>query len=179
MPHALLEQVALLALAAHACAPPPPPPPDTPVVPVEIADVEASEGAGGAELPAVVEAPPDKPPPPIGWRDDVEPAIDAARRAMRPALLYIRADWAVAAIELDRELWSDPEVRRAMRGVEAIRIDVTSNDATAQAHMRRWFADGVPMLIVLDRAGHEQRRFRGRPEAAELVAALDALNPRR
>ncbi|HXH01495.1 MAG TPA: thioredoxin family protein, partial [Xanthomonadaceae bacterium] len=90
---------------------------------------------------------------------DLDRALATATAAGRPLLLDFYADWCVSCKEMERYTFTDPAVQRAMDGFVLLKADVTANDATDQALMRRLGIIGPPATLVF-RDGRERRALR-------------------
>ena len=150
-----------------ACAAPAPPP-----AVVEI-------GRQGAPPPAITSAvtastePPQPIAPPIAWESSARDAEARARHARRPLLVWARAEWAVAAVRMERGTWADPRVARAARGFVALRLDLTDADsADAELTAQRFGITTMPMTMVIDAQGRTVRAIAGFAEPSAILAAL-------
>jgi thiol:disulfide interchange protein DsbD len=97
--------------------------------------------------------------------------LDAASAAGRPALVDYYADWCTSCKSLEKEVFSDPKVLRALAGVVLLRADVTASDAPQRALMQRHQVMGPPTVMLFDRQGLERRdaRLVGEFTAADLL----------
>lgn len=84
---------------------------------------------------------------------------DAAARG-QPALVEFSADWCTSCRTIEREVFGDPRVGRALEGVVLLRADVTRGDAAQRAFMRQHQVMGPPTLMLFDPAGEERRAQR-------------------
>jgi thiol:disulfide interchange protein DsbD len=94
-----------------------------------------------------------------------DPALLQARLAHaeargQPALVEFSADWCTSCKTIEREVFGDPRVGRALEGVVLLRADVTRGDAAQRAFMRRHQVMGPPTLMLFDPAGQERRADR-------------------
>ncbi|WP_258552093.1 protein-disulfide reductase DsbD, partial [Paracoccus versutus] len=92
----------------------------------------------------------------------------------RPALLYVTADWCVTCRAIERGPLADPAVHAALAGLAAIKLDVSTFDAEAQALMQDLAAAGPPTMIFLDAARAEapDSRLIGEMDSAALLASI-------
>ena len=83
-----------------------------------------------------------------------------ASAAGKPVLLDFSADWCVSCKTIDREVFSDPQVRQALAGVVLLRADVTEGNADQRALMRDHQVLGPPTVLLFDTRGQERRDAR-------------------
>jgi len=86
--------------------------------------------------------------------------LGAAKAAGQPVLVDFSADWCVACKEIERDVFSDAQVRRALAGVVLLRADVTAGDADQLALMHQQEVLGPPTVIMYDAEGRERRDAR-------------------
>ncbi|HWI83716.1 protein-disulfide reductase DsbD [Ramlibacter sp.] len=105
--------------------------------------------------------------------------LDAARTAGQPALVDFSAAWCASCQTIDREVFGDPQVGKALAGVAVLRADVTASDAAQRALMRRHQVMGPPTVMLFDAQGRERRaqRLVGEFSARDLLARLAAGEP--
>lgn len=84
---------------------------------------------------------------------------DAAARG-QPALVEFSADWCTSCRTIEREVFGDPRVGRALEGMVLLRADVTRSDAAQRAFMRQHQVMGPPTLMLFDAGGQELRAQR-------------------
>jgi thiol:disulfide interchange protein DsbD len=99
-------------------------------------------------------------------------ARDRARRQNLPLLVYVRADWAAACLEMERGAWIDPRVVAASRRFVALRLDVSEAEGDAELYAQRYGVNGIPEILVVDPAGRTVARSAGAPAADALVSLL-------
>ena len=95
--------------------------------------------------------------------------------ADRPVLLDFYADWCVSCKEMERYTFADPAVAARMNRMLLLRADVTADDASDRALLRRFGLFGPPGIIFFDRGGHEVQDLRvvGFMKAAPFAAIVD------
>lgn len=86
--------------------------------------------------------------------------LDAARAAGQPALVDFSADWCTSCQTIEKEVFTDPQVIKALTGVVLLRADVTASDAAQLELMRRYQVIGPPTVMLFDRKGRERRDAR-------------------
>ena len=81
---------------------------------------------------------------------------DAAARG-QPARVEFSADWCTSCKTIEREVFGDPRVGRALDGVLLLRADVTRSDVAQRAFMQRLQVMGPPTLMLYAPQGEERR----------------------
>ncbi|WP_449045272.1 protein-disulfide reductase DsbD [Paracoccus versutus] len=109
---------------------------------------------------------------PVTTRAGLDRAL--AQADGRPALLYVTADWCVTCRAIERGPLADPAVHAALAGLAAIKLDVSTFDAEAQALMRDLAAAGPPTMVFLDasRAEAAGSRLVGAMDSGALLASI-------
>ena len=101
--------------------------------------------AAGVEAPAST----------IPWRTDLDAALLEARRTGRPVLVDFNASWCPPCIAMKHEVWTDPDVERAVADrFVPVNIDVDRDGATSD----RFQVDSIPTILVIDGHGQIVRR---------------------
>ena len=109
---------------------------------------------------------------PIAWMTSERDARDRARKQSLPLLVYVRADWAAACLEMERSAWLDPRVGAAARPFVALRLDVTEAEGDAELYAQRYGVSGIPEILVVDPAGRTVARSVGASSSEALVSLL-------
>ncbi len=78
----------------------------------------------------------------------------------RPVMLDFYADWCVSCIEMEKLTFTDQKVAAALRGMLLVQADVTANDASDKALLKRFGLFGPPGIIFFDKSGNEVRAAR-------------------
>ena len=107
--------------------------------------------------------------------DDLDAALASAKQAGKPVLLDFYADWCVSCKEMERDTFTDERVRRAFAAFVLLQADVTANDDTDVALMRRLKIVGPPATLFYDRTGaaHPELRLDGFEAADRFTARLE------
>jgi len=84
--------------------------------------------------------------------DDLDSALRAANR---PVMLDFYADWCVSCKEMERYTYADPSVQARLANALLLKADVTKNDASDRALLKRFGLFGPPGTIFFDPQGHE------------------------
>ncbi len=141
-----------------------------PLITLPAPDSAATLGSGAS----VAASAPSKPPPlaSIAWMTSERDARDRARLQNLPLLVYMRADWCVPCIELERRAWVDARVVAEARRFVPLRLDVTSAEGDSELYAQRYGVRGIPEIIVVDPSGRTLARSAGAPSVDELVNLL-------
>ncbi|MFH0922051.1 MAG: cytochrome c biogenesis protein CcdA [Fibrobacterota bacterium] len=103
-------------------------------------------------------------------------ALAAARTQGRPYVADFRADWCAPCVRFEREVLSDPEVKKALDGVGFYSVDLTrSGDAEPRKTAEAYRVTGVPTIIFFSRNGEETFRFTGAPEKDAFLGRLEDI----
>ena len=77
----------------------------------------------------------------------------------RPVMLDFYADWCISCKEFEKYTFSHPDVIAALQGAVLLQADVTANDDTDQALLRRFGLIGPPAILFFD-TGEERKNYR-------------------
>jgi thioredoxin:protein disulfide reductase len=106
------------------------------------------------------------------WLPDDVAGRAQAKAAGKPAVLDFWADWCGACKELDRETWSDPEIRRELERFVAVKLDLTASSDANKAKLASYGVPGLPTVIIFDASGREVTRFFGFKPPREVLDLL-------
>ncbi|HEX5371664.1 MAG TPA: protein-disulfide reductase DsbD [Aquabacterium sp.] len=111
---------------------------------------------------------------------ELEAAVREAARQGRPVMLDFYADWCVSCLEMERETFTDTNVRARLAQAVLLQADVTANNADDRALLARFKLFGPPGIIFFDRTGQELTGVRviGFQKPAEFSKALEAAGLR-
>lgn len=107
--------------------------------------------------------------------EDVDKLLAQASSRGQWTLIDFYADWCVSCHVIEREVFGDPVVAARLSRMQVVRPDVTSNDATDQALLKRWSVMGPPTMLLVGPDGVERRELRTVGEI-DARAFLDRLN---
>ncbi|RLB59322.1 MAG: hypothetical protein DRI90_15535 [Deltaproteobacteria bacterium] len=122
------------------------------------------------------ESRPSKPrpePAEIVWETAIQVAFERARHEGRALLVFVHAGWNVASREMVRDVWHDLQVRRAVRAVVPLNVDVTEATRQDEERITRLGVETLPTVLLLDEAGQPIGNLAGRCDAAAVLALLD------
>ena len=110
--------------------------------------------------------------------DDLDREIAAAKATGKPLMLDFYADWCVACKEMEKYTFPEPAVHKALDGFVLLKADVTANDETDQALMKRLGIIGPPATLWF-RDGAERRELRlfGFEDAENFVERAGRVQP--
>ncbi|MFT3772099.1 MAG: thioredoxin family protein [Minicystis sp.] len=166
--------VAIAAVTAiAACGAPGPAAPAT----IEIATAGTAAVAVAATPPRPSAEPARAAATSIAWMTSERDAREKARRLGLPLLVWVRAEWAATALEMERKTWAEPRVVQAAAPFVALRLDVTEAEGDAELLAQRYAVDSMPATILFDASGHKAAVLRGYTDAAALAAALSRAAP--
>lgn len=110
---------------------------------------------------------------PLTWeRADAEARAKAQRNGI-PMLVYLRAEWAAACAEMEREVWTDARVMRLARHFVLLQIDVSAADLEEDLYVQRYAARAIPSVVLFDAEGKRAAVISGRAGAEELLRAME------
>ena len=95
----------------------------------------------------------------------------------KPVILDFYADWCISCRVMERNVFSDPEVRQTLSRYATIQVDVTDNNNSDQALLDRYGLFGPPSILFFDASGDEIRsaRILGEMERAEFLRHLRSI----
>jgi thioredoxin:protein disulfide reductase len=97
---------------------------------------------------------------PIKTRADLKREVGSAVASKRSVMVWVRADWALSALEMERRTWADPAVAEATGGFLLLRADVTHFDSEDKLLLAALDLSGTPAVLFYGIDGTEQRNFR-------------------
>jgi len=83
-----------------------------------------------------------------------------AQNRGRITMLEFNAEWCVACKEMEKYVFSDPEVKAKMAEMHLLVSDVTKNDAQDQRLQEHFNIFGPPAMLFFDQEGKEMSNFR-------------------
>ncbi len=109
--------------------------------------------------------------------DDVERELAAAKAAGKPAVLDFYADWCVSCKEMEKFTFSKPEVQSALSNFVLLQSDVTANDDTDQALMKKYGIVAPPDTLFFAASGDEKRNLQltGPEDAEKFVKRIQSV----
>lgn len=92
--------------------------------------------------------------------EDLELAINRSVEQGKPLILDFYADWCIACIHMERDVFPATEVQQLFASFNLIQADVTANDSEDARLMKALGVKGPPTLIFYDTTGKESSRHR-------------------
>jgi thiol:disulfide interchange protein len=114
---------------------------------------------------------------PIAWESSHAAARERAKTRAAPLLVFVFAEWATAAVRMDRTTWVDPRVVQHARSFVALRLDVSKADANAQVEADAYDVVTMPSTVLLDELGHEITRVEGYAGPDDMLAVMRRVVP--
>jgi thioredoxin:protein disulfide reductase len=97
-----------------------------------------------------------------------------AQAAGRPVVLDFYADWCVSCKEMERNTFTDGQVRAKLDSALLLQADVTADSADDKALLARYHLYGPPAMLFFDSHGREQgdARVTGYQDSAQFLQSL-------
>lgn len=83
----------------------------------------------------------------IRTSDELTAALEQAKAEGKPVMLDFYADWCTACIDMEKNVFSQPEGRAALAGFVLLQVDVTKNTKDDQAILNRFGLFGPPAML--------------------------------
>lgn len=90
-------------------------------------------------------------------------------------LVYMRAEWAAACAEMERDVWTDARVIRRARHFVLLKIDVSSADLEEDLYVQRYGARAIPSVVLFDVEGRRAGLISGRSDAEVLLRIMEEV----
>ena len=97
---------------------------------------------------------------PVDDEEMLDKRLVEAQQNQQWVLIDFYAEWCVVCHVIEAEVFGDPGVQQALDNALLLRPDVTANDQSAQALMRRYGIIGPPTLLIIGPDGKERRAQR-------------------
>ncbi len=92
--------------------------------------------------------------------DALDREIAAANAQGKPVMLDFYADWCISCKEMEKFTFSDAGVKEALANAVLLQADVTANDDTDKALLKRFSLIGPPSILFFGTDGQERRPYR-------------------
>lgn len=105
-------------------------------------------------------------------------ALAKASVANKPALIDFSAEWCISCKRIEKEVFGDPVVQKALVDVSLIRVDITENTADQRKLLKSYSILGPPTVMLFDRNGNERReaRLTGEFNSEDLLGRQPSLS---
>jgi thiol:disulfide interchange protein DsbD len=99
--------------------------------------------------------------------------------AGRPTVVHFTAAWCAVCHELEEKTYADPSVMAVCRGIQFLKVDLTSEDDQKREIRQELGIRGLPTILFFDASGREhdglrQFGFVGPDEFVELIKAVSS-----
>lgn len=116
----------------------------------------------------------DAPSAQVQWYTDYDKAIARAKRLKRPLLIDFAASWCVPCRLMDRTVWSDESVQKAITNdFVPLRIDMDAKHAPPL--IEKFKVEFVPTMLIVD-SDEKELAMEGFVSAEELLAVISKLS---
>jgi thiol:disulfide interchange protein DsbD len=117
---------------------------------------------------------------PVKTVADMELMLAEARRQQRPVILDFYAEWCVACIKMEHEVFGDAGVRATLGNAMLLRADVTANDAQDRELLKSLGVYGPPTVLFFaaDGSARQDLNLMGEIDAAGFIERLHRLDGR-
>jgi thiol:disulfide interchange protein DsbD len=94
--------------------------------------------------------------PAYQWKPYSKQAVEDSMAQRKPIVIDFFAQWCPICHELDREVFSQPEIQAKLSKVTALRVDITDqDDPQVQKIAQEYGIEGLPTIVFLDSNGQE------------------------
>ncbi|HEX4480955.1 MAG TPA: protein-disulfide reductase DsbD [Rudaea sp.] len=109
--------------------------------------------------------------------EDVDRELAAAKSAGKPAMLDFYADWCVSCKEMEKFTFTKSDVQSALSNFVLLQADVTANDDTDQALMKKYGIVAPPDTLFFAANGDEKHALQltGPEDADKFVKRIESV----
>lgn len=91
---------------------------------------------------------------------EFEQALTQAKKTGQPIIVDLYADWCIACQPIERDVWTDGQVQKALANVQRIKLDLSTYDDSHQTILKEWQMLGPPTVLFIQPNGQENRSLR-------------------
>jgi thiol:disulfide interchange protein DsbD len=117
--------------------------------------------------------------PAVSWQPYQTRLIDEAQQQGKPVIIDFYADWCIPCKQLDKTLFSHPDVVDVSGHFQTLKADLTQEKSQETQTLRQQFnVLGVPTIVLLDQQGREVTRFTDellQMHASEFITILENI----
>jgi len=92
--------------------------------------------------------------------DELDAALNEARRAGQPVLLDWYADWCISCKLIEREVFANQDIQQSLKDFRLLRFDITQSTPEQRAVLDRYRLFGPPAILFFDESGQELHEAR-------------------
>ncbi len=114
----------------------------------------------------------------IPWQAYSIEKVNASVAQHKPIVIDFYADWCISCHELERTVFSDPQIIAELKKVTTLRVDASNmDDPKVNDMIEKYHLIGLPTIIFLDSQGREIKKARveGEPSKNEFARSISLL----
>ena len=103
--------------------------------------------------------------------------LASARNEHKPVVLDFSADWCIPCREMEKTTFTDPTVVKGAEGFLLMRANLTANNPSNEALIKRFNVQGVPTTLFIDASGQIRERRVGYIGPSDFLRYLQTSEP--
>jgi len=108
----------------------------------------------------------------IVWVESYAKGMEEAKKAGKPMMIDLYADWCGPCRMLDEQVWTDARVIEAAAGYVCVKVDVDKDAATAD----KYRASAIPLVVFAHSDGTVMNRSVGLVPADKMLALMKSTS---